>query len=328
MALRFGTVMHDVLERWYEGEANFIQPLFDWQREMETLLQGGEEVGFTLEDIDKAVELIESIMVRYEQKYREVDFSKWKVLGTEVDFRVPFRSAPTDRFPKGRKANWDLVGRVDLPVLDPLTNTLLIVDHKTTSIASPWEAQAAHATSQQTWAYFWAATQAPEQFGLKPDELDGIGIVYNYIRKKLPSEPKILKNGQLSKSSIDTLPEIFRAAMLKTGCTGEAWQDILNRLEARGDRFLHRHEVHLQRYIIEEWQRDAAATVSSIRQCRRTGVWPRNVQRCNVAGMQCEFAPICVDPFGGVDDEYRIEMLFDRDEGEGPVELAAKSDSE
>jgi len=46
--------------------------------------------------------------------------------------------------------------------------------------------------------------------------------------------------------------------------------------------------------MMEDWERDVAAKVMHIRECRRTGVWPKNDQVCSSYNRVCEFMPVCM----------------------------------
>ncbi len=46
--------------------------------------------------------------------------------------------------------------------------------------------------------------------------------------------------------------------------------------------------------LMKDWERDIAAKVMHIRECRRTGVWPKNDQVCSIYNRVCEFMPVCL----------------------------------
>ncbi len=53
------------------------------------------------------------------------------------------------------------------------------------------------------------------------------GTVWNYIRSKSPSRPKVLKSGGLSSVDCDSLPEVVEATIKENGLDREAYQALL-----------------------------------------------------------------------------------------------------
>lgn len=64
------------------------------------------------------------------------------------------------------------------------------------------------------------------------------GVVWDYVRTKLPAVPELLKSGGLSKSAkIDTLPEVYLREIKRHGLDPRGYQDILTTLETKREAF-------------------------------------------------------------------------------------------
>lgn len=106
---------------------------------------------------------------------------------------------------------------------------------------------------EQATAYCFIAQQL---FG------DISGIIYTLMRKKIPSVPKVLQSGYLSKAHIDTTPATYRAAIYRLhGNVNEAfiqrnYGDYLNGLKMFGEPYvarvaIERSQAHIDQYIYE-----------------------------------------------------------------------------
>ncbi len=322
MPLREGTLLHDLLESFYTGAFEFGPIVDRWRDQMLALVRANpDKVSYTEEDVEEAATRSRAIIDRYVVKYAD-DLRRWQILSVEGSFRVRFREPATPSAPRGRPGSWDLVGRTDLVVLDRRSGVVLVIEHKSTSDPNPASVNRGYTMAQQAWGYDFALRQDPEQFGLSPfEKTNGTGFVYNFLRKKLPREPEVTQKGKVSKKMVDTLPEMFAAAIERTGSDPADYVEILEKLTARGDRFLHRTEVYVEPYVSDAWRSDAHAIVSAIRRDRRTGRWFRNTSRCYSIGRPCAFAPVCVDPAGGIDNEEMLAGLFEEKGAGLPLEL-------
>ena len=98
----------------------------------------------------------------------------------------------------------------------------------------------------QTTAYPWAITQLVrnEQItGIDPDEKI-CGVIYNGLKKKLPTVPEPLKKGGLSKAmSIDTTYDVYLRAILNHNLNPVDYTEILNALKLRGNPFFKRINI-------------------------------------------------------------------------------------
>jgi len=337
MPLVFGTLVHSCLEEFYKG--NFIHEglITEWEEGMSKKLSECEQEGlqdqvsFDEEAIEKASELARSMMSRYIDKYQG-DMGDWVILGTEVVFDIPLSNTLAP--------GWRLTGAIDLLVYEPSSNRIIVIDHKTTAAYSPQAAKRTYEMSPQSWAYLYAIRTAMysdsddisisvdrNKLAEFKDKAPQIGFLYNFLRKKIPSVPKVLKNGTISKASCDTTYKVFTNALRDANQVFTDYEDQLAMLSKKGDAFLFRVDTQPQSSVIEQWLSDAVAVTKEIDAGHEANAWRRSTNQCNPLGRRCEFLDICVDPYGGIDDEERIQLMFNEIGGEGPVEIQQESTS-
>src|SRR5690606_22681189 len=88
---------------------------------------------------------------------------------------------------------------------------------------------------------------APKYLGFpQPD-----GVAWNYILKKPPGVPELLKSGELSKRKIMTTPEIYMAEIKRHKLDPKDYADILKQLEENEDKFFHRAYLPVNQKIMD-----------------------------------------------------------------------------
>lgn len=249
-----GRVIHTALELYYRS--NGRMSMYDATDIATTIEREKMEVAGTLWDteeemLEENTELAFGMMENYDiwQRSGEQQNSVWgdanlEFLDMETVFTVPLRTA------KGNPSSKVFLGgRFDGLVRRRDDNTLWLFESKTTR--SIMELQRTLAFDEQAGAYIYAA-----------QELLGeavYGVVYNIMRKKVPTKPQLLKNGTLSKNkSIDTTvhtywqavqdahPEWTKEEML------EEYNDILQILHEKENKFFNRTIVRRTPQEIEE----------------------------------------------------------------------------
>jgi hypothetical protein len=143
-----------------------------------------------------------------------------------------------------------------------------------------------------------------------------MGIVFNYIRTKPPTIPKLLKNGQLSKKKIDTDRSTYMATIKKYGLDPKDYEDILNRLSYR-DWFVRERvprPIELVRKVISE----AVITGHLIEAYKQKTLLPDRtiLKSCQ---WDCEFQPLCYADLHGHDTEYLIKTMYEPRKEESSV---------
>ncbi|KKL67220.1 hypothetical protein LCGC14_2137180, partial [marine sediment metagenome] len=125
-----------------------------------------------------------------------------------------------------------LEGRGDMLVQSNADGRYWVVEHKTARVIDTDRL----ILERQPGVYQYA-------MGLK-HETDIAGVEFNFLRKKLPSVPKLLKSGDaVSKQQVDTTYEVYRDALVEYKLDPGPYQETLDTLKEVGNTFFHRESV-------------------------------------------------------------------------------------
>lgn len=172
--LKLGGWFHDLMEAHYTGK--------DWEKTHKRLVK--EFNNLFIEEREMYGDMPDQVerMMRGYLHYWKKEDEDWEILYAEQEFEAQMEGGDYITF------------KPDLIVRDHSTpqEFIWVVDHKTVrSIPSAdWRAE-----DLQSTLYFWA---------LRELGLEVKGFIYNYVRKKAPTVPKINKDGSISKRRIDT----------------------------------------------------------------------------------------------------------------------------
>lgn len=219
--IEVGKYGHHLLESYYKGEDISKASEEYWLEKTENMFQ---------EEIDEYIEVrqqAEDMVKRYLEHY---DDNEWKILAVEEPFKVNIPN------PDGTESKDYLRGVIDLVVEDEM-GEIWLVDHKFTSI-DLLKYEDNLVLDEQANYYLWALRQLLQ--------VDGIaGIIFNLLRTKTPSVPKVLVKGGLSKAkNIDTTYEVYMQAIKDNGLDPADYQDILEHIKMNGKPFFKRHRVY------------------------------------------------------------------------------------
>lgn len=173
--LKLGSWFHELMRAYYSGE--------DWKKAHAKELKAFNNLFKEERDIyGDMPEQVYRMMESYLWHYRKEE-EDWEVLHVEQSFEVVFDSEYRFTF------------KPDLIIRDHSTKekAVWVVDHKTAkSVPSgEWRLE-----DLQSTLYPWALREGTD--------LEIKGFIFNYIRKKSPSIPKINKNGAISRARLDT----------------------------------------------------------------------------------------------------------------------------
>lgn len=278
--MHIGLWLHAALEThfsqgdWRVGHNIYLTEyngLFDEEREM---LDGKENEPLPLR--------IERIIEAYLWQWRN---DKWKVIQTEFDWRATYVTAKGVHIPFG--------GRGDKLVQDA-DGLYWIVDYKSVDQIPP--ESAFHAMDPQLILYPWGMQQ---QF----PKMKIAGIIYDYLRRRPPSIPKLNQDGTLSKKPIVTdRPTAFKF-LISEGKNPEDFSDWLNDLEATHELFA-RYKLPTNEEATRRILREAAATALRIQNHKMT---TRNVTRdCG----RCPYQQVCRAELFGLDTTFMRKKDF------------------
>lgn len=178
-ALRFGSLIHEALAVYYKkGAKRGTHPAITFAKLYAAELKEREAMGFREEDewIDAAT-MGEAMLNGYVDRYGADD--RWSVLAVEHPFQVPVMH------PRTGKVWFHYTGVVDLCVRDRSNGFTGLVDHKTTS-SDPTAFLEQLGLDEQVGAYWRYGRQALYDSRLLRQDKELNGIVFNFLKKKLP----------------------------------------------------------------------------------------------------------------------------------------------
>lgn len=151
--------------------------------------------------------------------------------------------------------------------------------------------------------YFWAlGMQDPK------GKLDG--VCWDYARAKAPTEPEVLKSGELSKrKNLDCDPYTYLKVVRRERLDAKQYVDMLELLAGKEDTFFER--VFLPKPssdMIIEVVNDFLQTTAEIQAKRDGGRCARSMSSFNCS--TCEFRPLCEAEVRGLDSDYIMKAEY------------------
>jgi hypothetical protein len=311
-----GRMVHWCLQVYYEGE--YQTPLAAMPTFLEGEIQQLESVGRLWEQekdiINEAVELASGMLQHY-TLWQSTQTGTWSdqnldFISLETQFNVPLIT------PSGRASTKvNLAGRFDGIVRRRDNGTLWL-----------WETKTAQSIDRlltsldnefQPGVYLMAAEQ------LLGEQISG--VLYNILRKKIPTQPRLLQRGVLSQDkTIDTTLEIYAQAIRETHPDWtkderlEVYGEMLNFLAQKGNTFFLRQPFRRTPAEMDNLRRDIH--LISLEMSRPdVHIYPHpNWAYCG----RCAFRSPCLGMNQGMDisrlleSEYQSRRIWDATEGE------------
>jgi hypothetical protein len=294
-ALDFGTAIHAGLQAYYDPET--------WTDQLQMEQNALREFGKSMQDVELTI--AEYGTVEADEKYRELRLLGHGMLGhyflwapnhddglmpvmVEQEFEVELYE--------------DVVyqGRVDLVMED--RNGYWIVDHKTASVLGGTEWLA---LDDQCSSYAWALRK---QLGLEVR-----GVIYNELRKKVPVQPKVLKDGSLSTDKRqDTTHDIFLEAIISNGLDIEDYGGHLAFMTAYPKEFFRRTQVTFTLEMLDI--AGERIRLEAVEMLEKPSIYP-TPSRFNCTG--CAFLAPCIALHEGRDYTTILKENYTRRNGNG-----------
>lgn len=136
------------------------------------------------------------------------------------------------------------------------------------------------------------------------------GVMWDYLRTKLPAKPELLARGGLSQSmKIDTTPEVYLREIHRHGLDPRGYQPILQHLEEKRDQFYRQVKLPINKQTGLEVLQDVISTsmlliaLTQIKEKNPEALNPftRNLTRdCS----WCDYSPLCHAELRGEDTSY------------------------
>jgi len=291
MVLEKGTWLHVLLEEHYSGG--------DWKA---THRERTIEFNNLPEDIrddlghDMPSECAR-IMSNYLRFWREED-KQFTVVDTEMDEIVTLPNGLPFRI------------IVDLIVEDHRTGLLWPWDHKS---RGKLESSDNMLLDPQLTNYFTGL----RVLGYEPLG----GVIYNEIRTKVPTVPRLLKSGKLSKEKkIDTDVYTYYRAIKDNGLEVDDYRDILRHIAKKSvDAWFRRTRLPKDTPMLKAMAKDLVVTARDIRRSEKNDEWPRHFMP-NDCKWSCDMKPLCIAQLHGADISSLIKAGYRKRHEQDEVE--------
>jgi hypothetical protein len=274
-----GKIIHEVIESRINGE--------DWrpvlQKYIDEYNKMFDEEKEMYGDLPKELTII---MEGYDKIYADEGLEYIELNGKRAEHDFSIKIADNIAF----------VGKIDTVVRDSLDRVWLMEHKSFTNLPDEqfrW-------TNQQATLYSWVMPQIGFPF---PN-----GVLWDYIRTKVPTEPTPLKGGGLSKAKkVDTTYEVYMKAILDNGLDPKDYEDILERLKGNENNFYRRIFLPSRKSIVDVVVKDMVDTAKEIHVLGDISKTRNLGRHCSY----CSFKNICqVELMGGDPDfikkhEYR-----------------------
>ena len=287
VSLFFGTGIHFALENYYRDGKDPVETYAEWyNNHKDEVTNEGPDLGI----------LGREMLRHYTTAVMPQD--RFEVVHVEYEFEYPWG---TNIY----------VGKMDGIVRDK--EGIWVLEHKTYT-TPPSEDY--WVFDLQTVGYPWVLTQL-----VKLGKVQGIdksetvmGVIYNGLRKKIPTVPEVLKSGKsLSKNvAIDTTKDVYYKAILDNGFSPNDYHDILLALEARGNSFFRR--VKIRRSADEYRHFELMLTRIGPEMVRAKDehiLYPTLTPECKT---MCNYSTICASEMSNGDTLSIIKSLYRKQE--------------
>lgn len=299
-----GRAIHHCLEHYYAHGTPFKASLdLFLETEKTSMERTGRLWPVEQETIDEQIDLITGLLAHYEVWLKYDSTGRWtddqlEFISMETSFSVPILT------PRGRASSKVfLAGRFDGLIKRKDDGTYWIWETKTTRSID--ELRRSLDNDEQAGAYMYAAQQ---MFNVPVS-----GVLYNIIRKKIPTEPRVLQSGYLSKDKrVDTTAFMYMEAARRNHPDWTQkelliqYEDILNELLEAGNKFFARvpiyrtaNEINVLAYNL--WLVSLEMTRSAV------AIYPTpNWMNCNF----CHFRAPCLAMNADADYEFLLQQEF------------------
>lgn len=325
--LLHGSLVHQMLATWYRSNFGLTTAAI-----LELVVEPWLEMRFARADamepnvggIEKQKDLETSALATamflgYQNHWIGPDSKYLDVVAVEPQMarwlRHPDKGTPIYDFvkhgDKRRRRRWAYGGGVDLLFTDRRDERIWAMEHKNTSERDLLVfLRKALDFSPQTRGYAWALEDPIPEISDIKDPVVVAGVVYNALRKKIPTPVKPLKSGKISRDKrIDTTADIYRAAIIANGENVDTFSSELARL--KNNLFFAREGVTFSRNEIEDFERDMTESALQIRAASKLNVYqPRQFSMCQGGTYaKCPFQDLCLDDGEWARDDFGVKGI-------------------
>lgn len=300
-ALWLGIGVHEALRHYYGEGADIVDAFLSWSRTTVAEIKSNFPEGLDEEREQQFVEDEElgvGMVAHYRTWSKSVD--DFKVVDVEEGVNIPgfikFEKPiqVTDEYGVRLANSVPLEGRGDMLVQSNADGRYWVYEHKT-------------AISIDTDRLILEEQPGVYQYAMsKKHGVEIAGVMFNFLRKKIPAVPQTLKAGGLSqRANIDTTYEVYCSTLSQHMLDPEPYQEILASLEAQGNTFFLREAVvrssnELGRLI--PWLQDIGREMFD-----DPKIYPSpEPMKCRM----CPFQAPCISLHDGSDYKFQLKMRY------------------
>lgn len=274
-ALIVGTLVHSCLENYFRS-GSYTGVIREWkEKEFNKMFKEEQALHSDI------IPLVKTLIRGYISNWHELGM---EMLWVEKDFEVEI--AP---------GIW-LIGKIDGRSVDSKKRQWL-VEHKTCK-KMPGEEVRLYDTQVLTYS------SVLPMLGEKPVT----GVMWDYVRTKLPAKPELLKSGALStRKNIDTTPEVYLREIRRHGLDPIGYEEILKDLRAKRDAFYRQVFLPMKPAMAQGVVMDLVMTAQLLQELEKRyyedglDCFARNISRdCS----WCDYATLCHAELRGDDTTY------------------------
>jgi CRISPR/Cas system-associated exonuclease Cas4 (RecB family) len=278
----FGTALHSVLEQFYQNDRSLSRDVLK-QIANEELSKGF--MPQTLEEnlkLDSSIQLINSMIDQYFY-FSSMNDEGMETISTETELTFKHSSGA------------EIVGKPD--VIVGLNGKKYVLEHKGLKDFPSLENLE---MDMQVSAYLWLCSV---------NNIDITACLYNMIRKAIPTMPKILKSGELSKDkSQNTTYDMYCrvAAINEIDILGPEYEEILEVL--KGNEFVKRERLIRTNRYLENTGNYISQIVDDFLYSLAKNIWyPNYMDKCS---WDCCYKSLCRVESDGGDVELMKDMEY------------------
>lgn len=299
--LTLGSLVHKCLEAHDMGE-DWVQVIKDYNTNeySKLFLEEKAELGDIPHDCLR-------ICRAYFNHYLEID-KHFETLFCEVGFMI--------RVPG---TNVVIEGIIDKVARNTLTGKVWGIEHKTAKKDIPTETF--RATDVQTTVYEWALAVMGPELGFDPKDVGG--MMFDYLRTKPITMPKLLKAGTMSKAKIDCDKWTYIEALKKEGLDPADYQDFIATLTTNN--MFSRIPLAKSRPMVQLIMRDF---ILGCGQMERDGESPTRNLSWTCDRPKCDYRQLCMAEVQGLEVDSLIEQLFEKRKDEEDDETKTNGESD
>lgn len=224
-ALFRGSMLHECLEAYNNGKS--------WKKVYKKYLEQFNKDYFAeeIEEMGNVPKMVYDLMESYVEYYKDEE-DELEYLVNELHFELPLIK------------DVSIQGYIDAVVRRKSDNSIWAMETKTYAREPDPDFLI---FNNQSALYNWALQQ------LYPDEKIG-GTLWNIIKAKQPSEPTILKSGEVSKRGLDSTPLMVRNWLLGNNFNPEDYQELLEKVSYND--FFSRYYIRTSDKVINSIMQD------------------------------------------------------------------------